>query len=644
MQSIAIKNIWPDLTAAWLPPPKLTLNDWAEQYAYLSPESAAEPGKWHAFPYQRGIMDAYSNSNTWMITIKKSARVGYTKILNHIVGYHISQDPANILIVQPTIEDAQGHSKDELAPMIRDTPAIKGLVAEVRTRDSDNTILKKAFPGGRLYLVGSNSPRGFRRISVRVVLFDEIDGYPLSAGTEGDQLKLGEKRTEFFWNRKIIKGSTPTEKDLSRIESSFLASDQRYYYVPCPFCGYMQPLIFSFEYGDIKKNAAVLKWPKGKPQKAAFECWKCKKLMPHSKKRWMVKHGEWRPHAKFNGHAGFFIWAAYSYSPNATWAAIASEFYEAAKSKDILKIKTVVNTTLGLSFEEQGDRPAAQTLKERCEPYDLLSVPRGGLVLTGGVDVQDNRIVVIIRAWGRGLENWLIYFGEIYGDPSLGDEIEGGVWTELDDLMSRTFRHASGAELSVLAIGVDSGFCTQEVYNYCRKRKPRFFALKGQSQAGKPILGRPTPQDVIWNGQKLADSVELWPVGSDTTKEDIYSKLQIETRGPGRYHWPVGTTADYFAQLTAEKKIKRIATKGKNRGREVVEWVKIAPRNDFLDAEIYARAALQYAGGIRINWDEIEKSVGAKSAGASQDAGPDRSANESGGSWATRGKGSWSKR
>jgi len=165
--------------------------------------------------------------------------------------------------------------------------------------------------------------------------------------------------------------------------------------------------------------------------------------------------------------------------------------------------------------------------------------------------------------------------------------------------------------------------------------------LKGQSQAGKPILGRPSAQDVMWNGKKLPGGVELWPVGSDTSKEDIYSKLGIETDGPGRYHWPAGTPTDYFEQLTAEKKIKRIANKGNKRGRQVVEWVKVGPRNDFLDAEIYARAALQYAGGDRLDWDEIEKNVGAKSAGTKRNPQPEPEITQTGNNWATRGRDSW---
>ena len=175
------------------------------------------------------------------ITVMKSARVGYSKMLNHVAAFHIHQDPCPIMIVQPTIEDAQGYSKEEIAPMLRDTPVLRGLVSEAKAKDGANTILQKQFPGGSLSLVGANSPRGFRRVSRRVVLFDEIDGYPASAGTEGDQIKLGIRRTEYYWNRKIVAGSTPTVKDFSSVERMFQQGDQRGIRA-CPECGHMQYL------------------------------------------------------------------------------------------------------------------------------------------------------------------------------------------------------------------------------------------------------------------------------------------------------------------------------------------------------------------------------------------------------------------
>ncbi|MBU0994692.1 MAG: phage terminase large subunit family protein, partial [Proteobacteria bacterium] len=550
-------------------------------------ESAHEPGKWKTLPYQKDILDAFTDLRVEKITMMKSARVGYTKILNQVEGYHIHHDPKSILMVQPTVEDAQGYSKEELAPMLRDTPVLQGLVAEAKSRDSSNTILKKSYPGGFLSLVGANSARGFRRISVPIVLFDEVDGYPPTAGQEGDQIKLGTKRAEWFWDKKIAIGSTPTTKEMSRVEKSFNESDKRFYFVPCPFCNEFQTIDFN-----------QIKWPKNEPEKAALECKACKNLIPHSKKRWMIERGEWRATENFNSHAGFFIWAGYSFAPNATWAKIAAEFLESKDDPE--RLRTFVNTTLGQTWEEQGDQPDWAELKARSEPYQILTVPEKGLILSAGVDVQDNRLAVIIQAWGRGEETWIIYWGEIYGDPG-----QHQVWKELDAMLNRSFDHASGMKLNIISAAIDSGgHYTQEVYNYCRLRAPRVIAVKGSSQSGKPVVGRPTLQDVTYNGAKIKKGVQLWPVGTDTAKSTIYSRLRIPEPGPGFIHFPVGLQDDFFIQLTAEKQITRYI-----KGFPKLEWVKMRSRNEALDCFVYSYAAALRSGLALTDWDSLEMSI-----------------------------------
>jgi len=573
-----------------MPAAKLKISEWADEYAYLSPESSHQSGRWKCLPYQVEPLNCFIDSSVEMVTMMKSARVGYTKILNQIIGYHMSHDPKSMLIVQPTVEDAQGYSKDELQPMIRDTPTLEGLISDPRSREQTNTILKKNYPGGFMALVGSNSPRGFRRISVPLVLMDEIDGYSPSAGNEGDQIKLAEKRTEWFWDKKIALGSTPTIKGISRVEHYFNRSDQRYYYVPCPFCGEMQTIEF--------RN---LKWPKGEPEKAALECIKCGELIPHSKKRVMVEQGEWRATKPFKGHAGFHIWAGYSLAPNATWGHIASEFLACKDDPELLK--TYKNTTLGQTWEEQGDQPDWAILKARCEPYEFLTVPGDGLMLTAGVDVQDNRLAVVIRAWGKQEESWLVYWTEIYGDTAQPE-----VWGELDQLIDRSFKHESGADLMIMSAAIDSGgHNTQAVYNFARARSPRVISIKGSSQAGRPVIGKPTNQDVTWMGSRIKGGVQLWQIGTDTAKSTIYSRLRRSTFGPGAYHWPAGLDDEYFMQLTAEKQITRY-----KRGYPVLEWVKTGPRNEVLDCEVYAYAAALRAGIVHIDWESLRRTINIK--------------------------------
>ena len=177
---------------AFKPPEQLSLSEWADRHAVLSLESSSDGGRWKSLPYQKGMMDAMTDPDIEQVTVMKSARVGYTKMLNHLIGYHIHADQCPMMLVQPTLDDCNGYSKEEIAPMIRDTPVLRGLVSDPKAKDGSNTILSKQFPGGTLGLVGANSARGFRRVSRRLVMFDETDGYPEST-SEGDQIKLGFK-------------------------------------------------------------------------------------------------------------------------------------------------------------------------------------------------------------------------------------------------------------------------------------------------------------------------------------------------------------------------------------------------------------------------------------------------------------------
>jgi len=586
----------------WTPPEKLLLSEWADKHARLSPESSADIGRWKSYPYQKGIMDALIDPAIEIVTWMKSARVGYTKLLNWDTAFHIAQEPCSQLIVQPTVDDAAGYSKDEIAPMLRDMPILEGLVMEPKSRDSGNTVLKKSYPGGILHLVGANSARGFRRITVKRVKFDETDGYPATAGNEGDQIKLGTMRSETYWDRKIILGSTPTIKGISRIEKSFESSDKRFRFLPCPYCGEFQVLKFR-----------QIKWPKNDPEKAQYQCEFCKRLIPHSMKRKMDEAGEWRSTKPFKGHAGFHIWAGYSYSPNSTWAHIAIEFMKVKKDRE--QLKTFTNTVLGETWEEDGDQPEWHKLSARAEPYKILNVPMGGMLLCAGVDTQDNRLEVLIKAYGPGAENWTIYQSALWGDPD-----QPAVWKQLDELLNRPYLHESGVDLHIVSMGVDTGgHKTQSVYNYCRHRSPRVFALKGMSTPGKSIVGLPTKQDVDFAGQKILNGVELYPIGTDIAKGTIYNRLKLTEAGPGYAHFPIGLSDEFYQQLTAEK----LTTSYSKEGFPVKKWVKTRERNDVLDCDVYCFAAALKAGLERINFDKIKFKKAAEKSSAPSPSGED---------------------
>ena len=580
--------------AAFKPPKKLTLSEWADEYAYLSAESSAEGGRWHTLPYQKGIMDAITDPNIEQVTVMKAARVGYSKILNHIIAYHIHQDPCGIMVVQPTIEDASGYSKEEIAPMIRDTKVLTNLVSDAKTRDSNNTILQKQFPGGVLSLVGANSARGFRRVSRRIVLFDETDGYPASAGTEGDQIKLGIARTQYFWNRKIVAGSTPTIKDFSRIERLFDQSDQRRYYVPCCHCNHMQYLRWP-----------NMRWENDDPSTASYACEECGALIPHSKKRWMVERGEWRPTQPGNGrHVGFHIWAAYSYSPNAEWSNLVEEFL--LSKNDPEQLKTWINTTLGECWEDEyASKVGADGLMERAatENYKRGEPPNLALMLSLGCDVQDDRLSMSIWGIGRNEEMFLVDRKVIYGSPARAD-----VWKQLDEVLMDKYKNDEGFEMKIETAAIDTGgHFTQEVYQYVRERSHLgLIGIKGVGQKGKPPLGKPTKVDINFSGRALKRGVQLFPVGVDTIKTTLHNKLKDAELGQGYIHFYPTITPDYFQELTAERQVLRY-----KHGYQERVWVKKSnARNEALDEMVYAYAAFcrfRQKYDRRTIWDQLEK-------------------------------------
>jgi len=582
---------------AFRPPKKLSLSEWADQYAYLSVESSAEGGRWRTLPYQKGIMDAITDPNIEQVTVMKSARVGYSKILNHVIAYHIHQDPCPIMIVQPTIEDATGYSKEEVAPMLRDTKCLHGLVSEAKAKDGQNTLLQKQFPGGTLGLVGANSPRGFRRVSRRIVLFDEVDGYPVGgAGTEGDQIKLGIRRTEYYWNRKIVAGSTPTVQDFSRIEKLFSESDQRRYFVPCPECGEMQYFVWN-----------NIKWQGNDLHTASYCCKSCGVFIPHSKKRWMVERGEWRATAEGNGkHVGFHIWAGYSYSPNASWSNLAEEWLASKDNPE--QLRTFINTVLGEVWQDEYEsKVGASALMEKAanEDYEKGIPPEDVLVLLAGIDTQDDRLSLSVWGAGRNEEFFLLDRVKIYGSPSRPD-----VWQQLDEILQTPYTNVNGIKMRIEVAAIDTGgHFTDEVYNYVRERtKLGVIAIKGIGKLrNDAFLSKPNKIDYGSTGKTRRGSVMLFSVAVNKIKTQMHRRLKEAEPGKGALHFYPTITSDYFEELTAEREIR----KQRNGYQFDRVWVKKSGvRNEALDEMVYAYAALHRLYQLydrRTLWNQLEK-------------------------------------
>ena len=574
---------------ALAPPPRLTVSEWADRHAHLSPETSAEPGKFRAFGYQRGILDAVSDPTVRTVVVMKSARVGYTKCLDHIAGFFIAQDPSPVLVVMPRVEDAEDYSRTEIAPMLRDTPVLASIAGDLKAKDSNQRILKRVFRNGSsISFVGANSPGGFRRITARIALFDEVDGYPVGgAGDEGDQIALGTKRTETFWDRKIVLGSTPTIKGESRIEKAYAESDQRRYFVECPHCGERQTLEW-----------ANLRWDKDDvgrhlPETAHFVCSASGCIIEEHHKPAMIAGGEWRAEKPHNGIAGFHIWAAYSLFPNAAWRYVVAEFLRVRHDPALLK--TFVNLVLGQTWEEGSEQVEPSTFGARQEQYDDQSLPDSVIAVTAGVDVQADRLEVQFIAWGRGEESWPCRVAVLRGDPAQQD-----VWNSLDTLLGERLTTDGGRALRVRATCIDyGGHHGAQVLSFCRTRRARgVFPVKGAS-GPRPIW----PKRASRAGAKGAEHVFI--VGVDAAKDAIYARLRIAKPGPAYVHFPAADGFDdaYFEQLTAEKVVTRY-----KQGRPYRVWnlKKTGIRNEALDTFVYALAALR---ALPMRLDRIKPEV-----------------------------------
>jgi phage terminase large subunit GpA-like protein len=505
------------------------------------------------------MMDALNEPSVSEVVIMCAAQLGKSETLNNIIGYYIDSDPCPILMLQPTVDMAQAYSKDRIAAgLIRSTPCLQNKVKDPRARDSGNTTLHKVFPGGALTLVGANSPAGLASRPIRVILCDEVDRYPSSAGTEGDPIQLARKRTATFWNRKIVLVSTPTNKGASRIEDAYDKSDRRKFWVPCKHCQAEQLL----RWGNVR-------WTDDDPESAMYECNDCHVLWSENDRRWSIKRGRWVAEGEFRGIAGFWINALYS-----PWTPLSEgvrEFLSVRKAPEQLRVW--INTYLGETWEDQGEVIDNMALAERREDFGEF-VPEEVMLLTCGVDVQQDRLEMQITGWGQDDEQYVVEYRSLYGDPS-----DPATWEALSTQLFRVFETHDGRQLGLRAIAIDSGGShTQTVYKYCKANAGRrVFAIKGVG-GERPLVTKPSKNNSV--------KCMLFPVGVDGAKDLLMTRLKVQEPGPGYIHFSDTLDDEYFRMLTAEKVILKYV-----RGFAKRTYVKIRPRNEALDCYVYSMAA-----------------------------------------------------
>lgn len=586
------------LTSVLKPKEALSLSEWANRYMIL-PKGSNEAGHYSTdnAPYQKEIMDAITSPEVVDVTIMSSAQVGKTLMILCGIAYYIDHEPSTQLMVLPTLKLGENFSKTRLATMISDVSVLSDKVMPVKSKDSNNTIYFKAYPGGHIIVAGANSAPSLSSNPCRVVWMDEVDRYPESAGSEGNPIKLAEKRSTSYWNKKHIKTSTPTIDGRSKIQDAFNKGTMEEWCVCCPSCGVYQ------KYDFHRLNFEDL----------TMTCEECGEMIPErdwkeSDHKWVAEYPERVTKRSF--HLNEMA------SPYVEWKDIVESFQDAMdqfkRFHDPEDLQVFINTVLGEPWKETDLDDTSvddDILQERAEHYKA-EIPDGVLILTAAIDTQDNRFEVEVKGWGRNNENWGIHKVEIYGDLYRSE-----VWDELEEYLNTTFSFANGTELNIAGFGIDSGgHYTHSVYKWVKKMKKKgkkAYALKGY--AGKPdldLLHKKTSVDIKEEQNDgrtyVVDRVMLNILGVDTGKEHVTNWLKIDTPGEGYCHFPSnggkGYDKDYYKGLLSEKKIKK-----KVRGIVKDVWVKEkGVRNEPLDLFVYNYAVCEL---LRPVWGDLEKKL-----------------------------------
>ena len=593
-----LNKVFSDALKGLVPPDDLTVTEWAEARRRLSSESAAEPGAWRTerTPYLREPMNAFTDPRVQHIVMVAASQVGKSEFLNNCIGYIIDEDPGSILFVQPTGIDAREYSKLRIAPMIRDCPTLRKKVSSPKSRDSNNTILQKTYPGGILTMCGSTEAHALASKPIRYVFGDERDRWATSAGNEGDPWDLAMARQTTFYNSKAVEVSTPTIKNASNIEAAYATGTMERWKSRCPHCGEYHEIRWAdirFDYEEkvvagrttYKVNDVWYVCPGCGCVSSEFE-------MKRAPARWEAEN----PDAYEQGTRSF--WLNAFVSQWATWSSIILKFLEARGNTK--KMQVVYNTCFGEVWEDRGDLEDEDSLMARREDYPA-ELPEGVLVVTSGVDTQDDRFEYELVGHGHFGETWGIEKGIIMGRP---DNPE--TWAKLDEVVfDRILRFEDGLGLRVSASFVDEGgHFTMEVRQQCQARLgKKVFCIKGMFGPSRPYVP-PPKQQKITIAQQYIGTCWQYQLGVDSGKQIIQDNLRVRTPGAKYCHFPrrddYGTA--YFNGLLSER-LEYDATK-----KQPWIWKKIPghERNEALDCRNYALAAFK---AIPSNLDEIDRKL-----------------------------------
>lgn len=606
--------------------PAQRLGDWAQEHFQLAGESSHQKGAWTAWAFQVGLLDMMSDDRIEELDVQKAKRVGYTKMITAKICYNIAHRRRKQALWQPTDDDRDSYVKGEIDPLLDPETGVQAInKARKRGKNAhEETIKYKPFRDSALHLLGGKAARAYRRITIDDAILDEVSKFDRSIEKAGPPRGLARGRLEGAPYPKLICGSTPLLKGLCHIEDAVAEAEGLVrFHIECKHCGAEHPLMWGG-----KKLAHGFKWDRGQPGTVHHVCPHCRESINQADympggvpvggawvcERTGKRYGPDRIWRDSQGMPcrppttlGVHVWTAYS--PQRAWSDIVKEFENALKALeagDVGPMQLFVNETLGETWELAGERTDEHALQARAEAYRLCTVPKGGLVLTAGVDVQRNRWEITVYAWGRGMESWVVDVVVIDGNPAVDEE-----WDAVTQQLQRRYaQHWHGGSLGLSATSIDSSDQTQAVYNWVAKAQyvlQGLRAIKGDGNEAINILGPSSLQEVNWRGRKVARGIKLWRVGVDAAKDLLLGQLSIANPGPGYVHFSDELPREFYEQLTAEQRVL-----AKVNGRDAYRWIKRRPRNEQLDNRNYALHAA-YGMGLHkytdAQWERLQGAV-----------------------------------
>lgn len=514
-------------------------------------------------------MDRFTDPLIEKIVLCFGAQIGKTETELNMIGYALDQTASPVMMVYPTDIIAKFASDKRVQPMIKSVKSISDKF------DENSKLLELDFNNGNyMVLVGANSPSSLSSRSIKYLFFDEIDKYPAFAGKEADPIKLATERTKTFVDKKIVMVSTPTVESGNIWQAFMSANERRQYYVPCPHCGVSQVLKFK-----------QIKWPDEHNDNvdmirdtAYYECEHCGERIYDKHKMEMLRRGEWRAVNESQSKVRSVSYHLSSiYSPWVTFGDVAYEFKNSKGTPATLM--NFINSWLAEPWKSSKTK-STQNMEFTQSNYPCGVVPDKAVLLIASVDVQLDHFWWEVRAYAPGVKSYLIDYGQ------------ASTWEDLEEIIiNREYPSEYGEPRQVMKAGIDSGFRTDEVYQFCSRFPEVCIPLKGSSN--HTTMTAPYTMTSLEKG--VVGGLKLYVLNTDYWKDFVFARIIRPADEEGTIHLYKECPQEYSDHLRSEEKqeIRNVKT-----GAVTVQWKPLTshPVNHLLDTCTYNAAVADIAG------------------------------------------------